>query len=258
MELELDHEQFVQPPEFPEDKVDNTISLTLGEDAADAAQDTADAVQDAAQDVADAAQEAAQDAADAAQEAAQDAQDTPVVPPVYPDPPKPFNKEEAPTGAPGPEAAPKAEAGGQSGDRINLTQQAINQQKQKQQYSYNQPNTGYQYKPTGDDSVTGTLGLVLGIVGLALVVIFGCIGTCSGVAAFSFILTIIGLALSIAGLVISNKDKQRSGGTCSRANTAFIVSLVGVIIGAVLLIIGISCVGCIGCLACSAAGAIAP
>ena len=223
--LELGDDTYVTPPSFPEDEAGKTsdIHLTLGDE------------------------------------------DTPVVPPVYPEPPTDTPKQSAQGTVPpqGQSSSYQSTAqntagntGGQTGGRVNLTQQAIHEEKQKQQYR--QTSSSYNYTPAGDSSVTGTLGLILGIIGLVLGGVFGAIGSCGGVAGFSFILTIIGLVVSIIGLVISNRDRKLSGGTCSRAHTGFVLSLIGIVIGAVLLISGLSCVGCIGCMACTAAGAMVP
>lgn len=189
-----------------------------------------------------------------------------VEPPVFP--------EDTPADK-GPEMVFGEQAAG--GDNIYQTQQTANEQQQTyggqagQNAGGSYQNTGNNYQNAGGSgggynnnnkssfsdmtnnfkNHTGSASLVISIIALALVVIFGLVGTCSGGYAVAIIFVVIGLVLSIVGLVRSSRERKEYGTASGYSNAAFVLSLIALILGVVLLIIGISCLACIGCAVCT-------
>lgn len=76
--------------------------------------------------------------------------------------------------------------------------------------------------------------------------VLGILSICWGCAGTTIFGGIIGLALGIVAIILSSGVKN-AGAENGMSKAGFICGLIGTILSAVTLIIGIACVGCVAC-----------
>ncbi len=76
--------------------------------------------------------------------------------------------------------------------------------------------------------------------------VLGILSICWGCAGMSIYGGVIGLALGIVAIVLSSSVKN-AGAENGMSKAGFICGLIGTILSAIMMIIGIACIGCAAC-----------